>query len=594
MLSRLNVTVRINLLLALSAFGMLVCAGLGLMALRMQMLEEKRVQLQYLMDLIVNDARSEMDAAGGSQTETGRLAFLNMVRSAKFGDSSFNFFFVYDYDGVVVLHPDAPKVGLNRSNVVYPNGVKMVPRFIEAARSAPLGGFVEYEGPDNRGNFGPKLSHFRNIPELKLAVGVGANIADVDAAFLARLQLMAWLFAFVMLAIGLASMIISRSIAEPLSNAVIKIKKLANGDLDIAPADADEKSELGEVDKALDVLRAHAIEQRALEEKVREQNELLIKQHKESEQRWRRFVEQAPVAMLMLDRNMAPLACSRRWTERHGLKDGGIGRIFYDVYTQILGHWREAHGRALAGESVGAEEEMFVRPDGGKQWLRWEVRPWLASDETMGGITIMVEDVTDRVLAVQALRENELRLKFALAAGEAGTFELALDTGEITACDQTLALLNFRPGESMTIESVLARVYPDDLPAFQMSLQRTMGGGVACELEWRTALPDGSIRWLETRGENRSVSGKQVIAGLIQDVTKRVQQKEAVERAAKAKSEFLANMSHELRTPMHAILSFAKFGLKKCATANEPAIEEYFGIIQDFRKAPSRIAERSS
>ena len=101
------------------------------------------------------------------QTESGRAAFLEVLKRAKFGDSPFNFFFVYDYDGVVVWHPDPSKQGKNRSNVVYPNGVKMVPKFIEIARSAPLGGFVEYEGPDNRGHFGPKLSHFRNVPELK-------------------------------------------------------------------------------------------------------------------------------------------------------------------------------------------------------------------------------------------------------------------------------------------------------------------------------------------------------------------------------------------------------------------------------------------
>ncbi len=287
MLSRLKIGFRINLLLALAGLGMLDCAGIGLWALRTQMLEEKRVQLGYLMDMALSDARYDMKANGGAETGSGRAAFLDALKKAKFGDSSFNFFFVYDYRGVVVWHPDPSKMGINRWDVVYPNGVKMVPRFIEIAKSAPSGGFVEYEGPDNRGEFGPKFSHFRNVPELQLAVGVGANVADVDAAFLNRLKLMALLFALVMLATGLASVIISRSIGEPLSNAVRKIKRLANGDLDIAPADANEKSELGEVDKALDVLRANAVEQRALEEKVREQNALLMKQHKENEERWR-------------------------------------------------------------------------------------------------------------------------------------------------------------------------------------------------------------------------------------------------------------------------------------------------------------------
>ncbi len=65
MLSRFKIAFRINLLFALAAFGMLVCADIGLWALRTQMLEEKRVQLRLLMDLAINDARSNMNGAGG-------------------------------------------------------------------------------------------------------------------------------------------------------------------------------------------------------------------------------------------------------------------------------------------------------------------------------------------------------------------------------------------------------------------------------------------------------------------------------------------------------------------------------------------------
>ncbi len=51
------------------------------------------------------------------------------------------------------------------------------------------------------------------------------------------------------------------------------------------------------------------------------------------------------------------------------------------------------------------------------------------------------------------------------------------------------------------------------------------------------------------------------------------------EKANEHKSAFLANMSHELRTPMHAILSFAKFGIKHCGAADVNTIEEYFSTI---------------
>jgi signal transduction histidine kinase len=55
--------------------------------------------------------------------------------------------------------------------------------------------------------------------------------------------------------------------------------------------------------------------------------------------------------------------------------------------------------------------------------------------------------------------------------------------------------------------------------------------------------------------------------------------REKAERANAAKSEFLANMSHELRTPLHGILSFARFGTQKFASAERSKLEHYFDRI---------------
>jgi signal transduction histidine kinase len=55
----------------------------------------------------------------------------------------------------------------------------------------------------------------------------------------------------------------------------------------------------------------------------------------------------------------------------------------------------------------------------------------------------------------------------------------------------------------------------------------------------------------------------------------------AAEEANRAKSIFLANMSHELRTPMHGILSYARFGQQKIATAGQEKLKSYFDEIYE-------------
>ncbi len=218
--------------------------------------------------------------------------------------------------------------------------------------------------------------------------------------------------------------------------------------------------------------------------------------------RWRQFVDQVPVPMLMLDRNMVHLACSRRWVEVHGV-DAGIGRYHYDLFPQVPEHWKEAHRRGMAGQTVSADEEVFVRPDGGMQWLRWEVRPWLTSDGTIGGITIMTEDVTDRVLAVRALRESELRMRLAQEAAKAGAWEWELGDNSLRCSDSLWSLYGVEKpaGWQASIEAWAAIIHLADRERVIAAVMAAAALGHDYEVPWRLDVPEGEPeRWFITRG----------------------------------------------------------------------------------------------
>lgn len=108
------------------------------------------------------------------------------------------------------------------------------------------------------------------------------------------------------------------------------------------------------------------------------------------------YVQHAPVAVAMFDREMRYLAVSRRWLSDYGLAgDDLTGRSHYGIFPEIPDRWREAHRRGIAGEILSCSEDRFERGDGRVQWLRWEIRPW--RDGTgEAGIVLFTEDITER------------------------------------------------------------------------------------------------------------------------------------------------------------------------------------------------------
>jgi diguanylate cyclase (GGDEF)-like protein/PAS domain S-box-containing protein len=116
---------------------------------------------------------------------------------------------------------------------------------------------------------------------------------------------------------------------------------------------------------------------------------------RESRELLQLFIDHAPAALAMFDREMRYLAASQRWIGDFRLQGQQIlGRSHYQVFPEIPENWKEAHKRGLAGEGVRADDDRFERADGSVQWLRWELIPWRAADGSVGGIVLFAEDIT--------------------------------------------------------------------------------------------------------------------------------------------------------------------------------------------------------
>ena len=127
------------------------------------------------------------------------------------------------------------------------------------------------------------------------------------------------------------------------------------------------------------------------------------------------FIRHTPIAMAMFDQDMRYLALSDRWRRDYGLDaDGVIGEHLYELMPEAQDAWRELHDRCLAGESMSSED-VFLRADGRRERMRWELQPWRTEDDDIGGLVMITEIVTDRRKVEQEARIRDAAMASAIS-----------------------------------------------------------------------------------------------------------------------------------------------------------------------------------
>jgi two-component sensor histidine kinase len=165
--------------------------------------------------------------------------------------------------------------------------------------------------------------------------------------------------------------------------------------------------------------------------------------------------------------------------------------------------------------------------------MNLDYSPVLDENGRPAGVLAIVVETTHRVLTERALAKTEERLRQALnASGMVGTFDWHVQSDTFFSDARFAEMFSVDPAKGdkgAPFAEYLAGIHPEDAERIASAVNRTVTTGERYVQEYRLLRKDGSIRWVEARGECLAGEdgGPARFVGVVVDITS---QKNAQER----------------------------------------------------------------
>jgi methyl-accepting chemotaxis protein len=261
-----NLRISTKLLVVIGAFivGVIAVAFLGLVTLRQNLVEDRKIKIHDLVSTAQQVAESTYKGltAAGAAEKDALEGTKTVLRGLRFGND--DYFFVLDTEGVFVVHPNPALEGKSQWDLKDPDGVFLTRELVKAAQSG--GGFVAYRFPKpGTSEPLPKLSYAVQTQSRHWIICAGIYVDDIDAIFWTLVWKVGMAIFLVLAGLVAISLLIGRSITRPLGLITDAMRRLADGDKSIEVAHAEDRNEIGELARALVTFKANAIEMARLQ-----------------------------------------------------------------------------------------------------------------------------------------------------------------------------------------------------------------------------------------------------------------------------------------------------------------------------------------
>jgi PAS domain S-box-containing protein len=208
----------------------------------------------------------------------------------------------------------------------------------------------------------------------------------------------------------------------------------------------------------------------------------------------------------------------------HGLDPADKPPNVQEYLDRVHPHDRESMTDLISGilakDSSFDTTKRIVCPNGEVRYIRCAGAPVLENQNLKKYVGSAI-DVTEHELLTQRLRRREAYLAEAQRLSHTGSIGWKPDSGEIVWSDETYRIFGYDGSVEPTIDSVVARVHPEDRADFKAVVNRSLAGATDFEHAYRLLLPDGQIKHVHALAHVlQDPSGNREFVGALTDITR--------------------------------------------------------------------------